>query len=138
VHPSCQTLGVVEPLGSEVNSSRSPVVAASGFELAALRALGRWFSIRSCFVLCAKLKEFKVSARAVARSRANVGQSVGPQPVRVGTVRSARKSLVSLQGELRLQWGMHQSLFLQGATPNRSIEGTFKRLRLLPAPHVKR
>ena len=170
----------MKTLGIEVTSSRNPVVATSGFELAALRVLGRWFSTRATFVLRAKFKECKVSpsrnsvgaasgsevaisrvlarwflrctafvlwakqeeckvgACAGARPRAKVGQSVGPKPQRVGTVRSPRKGSVALQGALRLQWRMYQPLSLQGATPNPSIEGTHKRLRLLRSPHVKR
>ena len=138
MHPSCQTLGVVKALGSEVNASRSAVAASKGPEFASPLVLGRSFSARTVVVLRAKPKEGKVSARAEARSRENVDQSVGPQPPRVGTIRGSRKGSVVLQGELRLQWHMYQSLFSQGATPNPSIEGMPKRLRLLCTPHVKR
>ena len=135
---SCQTLGVVKALGSEVNTSRSAVAASKGPEFAIPLVLGGSFSTRTTFVLRAKPKECKVSARAEARSRANVGQSVGPQPPRVGTVRGSRRSSVVVQGGQRLQCSMYQSLSSQGATPNPSIEGMPKRLRLLCTPHVKR
>ena len=138
MHPSCQTLGVVKAPGSEVTPSRNTVGAASGFELAILLVLGGPFSARTVVVLRAEPKECKVSARAEARPRINVGQSVGPQPPRVGTVRGSRKGSVAVQGGLRLQCSMYQSLSSQGATPNPSVEGTAKRLRLLSAPHLER
>ena len=50
----------------------------------------------------------------------------------------ARKSSVASQGGLRLQCFMYQSLSSQGATPNRSIETTAKRLGRLPSPCVER
>ena len=138
MHPSCQTLGVVNALSGEVNPSRTSVAGAKGPEFAIPLVLGRSFSARTVVVLRAKLKECEVSARAEARSRANVGQSVGPQPPRVGTVRGSRKGSVAVQSGLRLQCSMYQSLSSQGATPNPSIEGMHKRLRLLCTPHVKR
>ena len=89
--------------GSEVNRSRKAVVATKGTEFATLLVIGRSFSTRTTAVLRAKLKECEVSARAEARSRTNVGQSVGPQPPRVGTVRGSRNGSVALHGGLQLQ-----------------------------------
>ena len=83
------------------------------------------------------LKECKSSARAEARARVNVGQSVGPQPWRARKAVGTRKTSVALPRGLRLKSGM-QRLVSSIATPNPSIEGTHKRLRLLRSPHVKR
>jgi hypothetical protein len=84
-----------------------------------------------------ELQKYKSSARAEARTRTNVGQSVGPQPYRARKVVSTRKASVSLPRGLRLELGM-QSPGSSTATPNPSIEGMPKRLRLLCTPHVKR
>ena len=138
MHPSCQTLGVVKALSGEVNPNPTSVAGTEGTELAISLVLGGPFSARTVVVLRAEPKECKVSARAEARPGINVGQSVGPQPTRVGTVRGSRKGSVVVQGGLRLQWRMYQSLCSQGSTPNPSIEGMPKRLRLLCTPHVKR
>ena len=116
-------LGVMKALSGKVNPSRTSVAGAKGPELAISLVHGRSFSARTTAVLRGKLKECKVSARAEARSKENVGQSVGPQPPRVGTVRGSRKSSVVIQGGLRLQWHMYQSLSSQGATPNRVARG---------------
>ena len=128
----------MKELSGEVNPSRTSVAGAKGPELAISLVLGGPFSARTVVVLRAEPKECKVSARAEARPRINVGQSVGPQPPRVGTVRSPRRSSVAVQGGLRLQCSMYQSLSSQGATPNPSVEGTAKRLRLLSTPHLER
>ena len=64
-----------------------------------------------------------VSARAETRARANVGQSVGPQPFRVGAAIAARKASVAFPRGLRLKLGM-QSFCPLIATPNPSIERT--------------
>jgi hypothetical protein len=56
---------------------------------------GRAFHSGTITALRGKLKECKVSARAEARSIANVGQSVGLQPYRVGNLGSLRKSSVA-------------------------------------------
>ncbi len=83
------------------------------------------------------LKECKSSARAEARARTNVAQSVGPQPIRERKGAAARKASVALPRGLRLESGM-QSFCSSTATPNPSIEGMPKRLRLSVTPHVKR
>ena len=83
------------------------------------------------------LKECKSSARAEARVRTNVAQSVGPQPYRARMLVAGRKSSVGLPLGLRLELGM-QTLVSETATPNPSVEGTAKRLRLLSAPHLER
>jgi hypothetical protein len=88
-------------------------------------------------VLRPELQEHKSSARAEARARTNVGQSVGPQPYRARMAAATRKASVALPRGLRLEWGM-QSSGSSTATPNPSIEGMPKRLRLLCTPHVKR
>ena len=88
-------------------------------------------------VLRVALQEDKSSARAEARARTNVGQSVGPQPYRVGPFATAREASVALPRGLRLELGMH-SFGPSTATPNPSVEGMAKRLRLLCTPHVKR
>ena len=63
------------------------------------------------------------SARAEARARTNVGQSVGPQPTRRSTLAAARKASVALPRGLRLESGM-QSLVPPTATPNPSVNRT--------------
>jgi hypothetical protein len=96
----------------------------------------RTFHLGFAAVLRAAHKS-KVGARAEARSRANVCQSVGPQPLRARTVCAARESSVALPRGLRLKSGMH-SVGAPILTPNPSIEGMPKRLRLSITPHVKR
>ena len=88
-------------------------------------------------VLRPEWQEYKSSARAEARARTNVGQSVGPQPYRVGTVCATRETSVALPPGLRLELGM-QSSGSSTATPNPSVEGMAKRLRLLSTPHLER
>ena len=83
------------------------------------------------------LKEYKSSARAEARARTNVAQSVEPQPYRARMPVATRKAPVALPYGLRLELGMQLS-GSSTATPNPSIEGMPKRLRLLCTPHVKR
>ena len=83
------------------------------------------------------LKKCKFSARAEARARTNVGQSVGPQPYRARKVASARKASVALPRGLRLELDM-RSFCPSTATPNPSVEGMAKRLRLLSTPHLER
>ena len=88
-------------------------------------------------VLRVALQECKSSARAEARARINVGQSVVPQPYRARTAGATRKTSVALPRVLRLELGLR--LFGSSTpTPNPSIEGMPKRLRLLCTPHVKR
>jgi hypothetical protein len=84
-----------------------------------------------------ELQEHKSSARAEARARTTVSQSVGPQPYRARMAAATREASVVLPRELRLESGMQLS-GSSTATPNPSIEGTHKRLRLLRPPHVKR
>ena len=101
-------------------------------------------------VLRVALHECKASARAEARARTNVGQSVGPQPYRVGATVAARKTSVAFPPGLRLKFGM-QLFCPSNATPNPSIERTrsggaglaFISFLAKPAPppraaHVKR
>ena len=57
-------------------------------------------------VLRGALQEYKSSARVKARARTNVGQSVGPQPYRVGATVAARKASVAFARGLRLELGM--------------------------------
>ena len=96
------------------------------------------------------LNEYKSSARANARTRTNVVQSMGPQPSRVGITVTMRKASVALPRGLRLELGVQPFPALT-ATPNPSIERTrsgrllqaiisFLALRSLPprAAHVKR
>jgi hypothetical protein len=72
-----------------------------------------------------------VSARAEARSNSNVGQS------HAGALAIHRLSFVA--ASLRAATGYHpDTVAPTPATPNPSIEGMPKRLRLLRTPHVKR
>jgi hypothetical protein len=72
-----------------------------------------------------------VSARAEARSNPNVGQG------HTGSVAFYRLHLVAAPS--RASAGYHAgTVALSPATPNPSIEGMPKRLRLLVTPHVKR
>jgi hypothetical protein len=82
------------------------------------------------------LQEYKSSARAEARARTNVGQPVGPQPNRTSTSGATRKASFALPRGLRLELGARACASV--ATPNPSIEGMPKRLRLSCTPHVKR
>ena len=74
-------------------------------------------------VLRGASQEYKTSARAEARARTNVGQSVGPQPYRVGAAVASCKASVAFSPGLRLQFGM-QLFCPSSATPNPSIERT--------------
>ena len=74
-------------------------------------------------VLRAALNEYKSSARAKARTRTNVAQSLGPQPSRVGITVTTRKASFALPLGLRLELGMQPFPALT-ATPNPSIERT--------------
>jgi hypothetical protein len=82
------------------------------------------------------LQQYKSSARAEARARTNVGQSVEPQPNRESTSGATRMASFALPRGLQLELGARTSASV--ATPNPSIEGMPKRLRLLVTPHVKR
>ena len=84
-----------------------------------------------------RLQECKSSARAEARARTNVSWSVEPQPYRVGAFVTAREASIAFPRRLRLESGM-QMFGSSTATPNPSIEGMPKRLRLSVTPHVKR
>ena len=77
----------------------------------------------SAAALRAALKEYKSSARAEARARTNVVQSMGPQPSRVGITVITRKVSVALPSGLPLELGMQPFPALT-ATPNPSIERT--------------
>ncbi len=87
-------------------------------------------------VLRPELKKCKSSDRAEARARTNVSHSVGPQPCRARMPVATRKASVGLPRGLRLKSGCNGLSPI--ATPNPSIEGMPKRLRLLVTPHVKR
>ena len=76
---------------------------------------------RSCYV----------SARAEARSNANVGQG------HTGLVAFCRLRFVAAMPQSNTA-GYHASTVAPAPTPNPSIEGMPKRLRLLCTPHVKR
>ena len=82
-------------------------------------------------------KKCKSSARAEARARTNVSQAVGPQPYRVGLFVAPREALAALPRGLRLESSMRSS-GPSTATPNPSVEGMAKRLRLLSTPHLER
>ena len=73
--------------------------------------------------LRATLNEYKPSARAKARTRTNVAQSMGPQPSRVGITVTTRKASVVLPRGLPLELGMQPFPALT-ATPNPFIERT--------------
>ena len=70
----------------------------------------------------ARLANNNLCARAEARARTNVSQSVGPQPLRARKSASARKNLVALPRGLRLELGMRSSS--PPPTPNPSFERT--------------
>ena len=74
-------------------------------------------------VLRAALKACKSSARAKARARTNVAQSMGPQPSRVGITVTTRKVSVALPCGLPLELGT-QPFPVLTATPNPFIERT--------------
>jgi hypothetical protein len=138
VHPSCQTLGVVK--NHMCRSEPKPRLQAIEFNTANMNAranLELVSGIWKATALRLALKECKSSARAESRARTNVGQSVGPQPYRARMPVATRKSSVALPRGLRLELGM-QTLISATATPNPSVEGTDKRLRLLSAPHLER
>ena len=73
--------------------------------------------------LRAALNEYKSSARAIARARTNVAQSMGPQPSRVGITVATRKASVALPRGLRLELGM-QPFPALAATPNPAVNRT--------------
>ena len=70
----------------------------------------------------ARLKNNNLCARAEARARTNVSQSVGPQPLRARKSAAPRKNLVALPRGLRLEFGMRSSA--PPPTPNPSFERT--------------
>jgi len=74
-------------------------------------------------VLRVALQECKSSARAEARARTNVAQSVRPQPIRSRKAVAAREASVALPLGLRLESGM-QSSVSSTATPNPSYVRT--------------
>ena len=71
----------------------------------------------------AALNEYKSSARAKARARTNVAQSLGPQPSRIGITVATRKASVALPRGLPLELGM-QALPALTATPNPAVNRT--------------
>ena len=71
----------------------------------------------------AALNEYKSSARAKARARTNVAQSLGPQPSRIGITVATRKASVALPRGLRLELGMQPFPALT-ATPNPAVNRT--------------
>jgi hypothetical protein len=92
---------------------------------------------RKVVVLRHVRKECKSSARAEARARTNAGRSVGPQPYRARMLVATREISIAFPRGLRLESGM-QSSCSSTATPNPSVEGMDKRLRLLSTPHLER
>ena len=148
---SPQTLGVVNTNTFKSETLRSFV----GFQFNTPRVIGCASSkLKSqagwAAALRAALNEYKSCARARARTRTNVVQSMGPQPSRTGTTLTARKASVALPRGLRLELGMLPFPALT-ATPNPSIERTrsgsaalaFISFWATPAPppraaHVKR
>jgi hypothetical protein len=92
---------------------------------------------RKVVVLRRVRKECKSSTRAEARARTNVGRSVGPQPYRARMLVATREISVALPRGLRLESGM-RPWCSSTATPNPSVEGIAKRLRLLSTPHLER
>lgn len=115
----------VESLSSSLRISAPAPIRSKGSTLGSVAMLR---PVRS---------ERNSSARAEARARTNVGQSVGPQPHRARKALATRETSVACPRGLRLKSGMQPS-GSSTATPNPSIEGTHKRLRLLWSPHVKR
>ena len=71
----------------------------------------------------ARLTNNNHSARAEARARTNVGQSMGPQPTRKSTLAATREASIALSRGLRLELSM-QSFRAPTATPNPSFEMT--------------
>ena len=138
MHPSCQTLGVTKnQMCSSEPQSRLQAIVFNTPHMNA-RANLKLESVNwKATTLRLALKEYKSSARAEARARTNVAQSVEPQPYRARMPVATRKSSVALPLGLRLELGMH-SFGSSTATPNPSVEGTAKRLRLLSAPHLER
>ena len=118
------TLGVVNTITSKSETVESFV----GFEFNTPLVSGcaNW-KLRSqagrAAALRAALKEYKSSARAKARARTNVAQSMGPQLSRIGTTIATRKASVALQRELPLELGMQPFPALT-ATPNPAVNRT--------------
>ena len=111
------------------NTSKSETVRSFvGFEFNTPRVTGCANSkLRSqageATALRAALNEYKSSARAKARTRTNVAQSMGPQPSQIGVTVATRKASVVLPCGLRLELGMQPFPALT-AMPNPSIERT--------------
>ena len=121
---SCQTLGVVNTF----DCKSKPWSHFAAIELIAPHMTTSAnpkprSQAGSAVVLRVALQEYKASARAEARARTNVSQSVGPQPYRVGAIVAARKASAALPPALRLEFGM-QLFCPSNATPNPSIERT--------------
>ena len=146
-----QTLGVVNTFVSEpalcLCFAAVKVIAAQMTTGAKSKPKARTGKV---VVLRVTLRNNKSSARAKARARTNVAQSMGPQPLRLSSFASTRKASVALPRGLRLKSGMPPFPALT-ATPNHSIERTrsgrplqaiisFLAFRSLPplAAHVKR
>ena len=86
-----------------------------------------------------------VSARAEARSNSNVGQGhAGFVPLFTGSAGEHRQRIEEMNEtvpplrSVRVGSVENRMVAAHAATPNPSIEGTHKRLRLLRPPHVKR
>ena len=121
---SCQTLGVVNTITLKPETLRSLAGFASNTprmlgcaNLRLMSQAGRAAALR------AALKEYKSSARAKARTRTNVAQSMGPQPLRFRITVTTRMASIALPRGLRLELGMQPFPALT-ATPNPSIERT--------------
>jgi hypothetical protein len=144
--PSCQTLGVERFMASRPSTITAIIAteAEACLRSGQFRSLA-WFSPaenrkRLCFPFKSGTRSRRsslrhrthyVSARAEARSKSNVGQG------HAGAV--ACYPLPFVVVPWRAEAGYHAGTVAPTpATPNPSIEGTVKRLRLLSAPHVKR
>ena len=86
-----------------------------------------------------------VSARAEARSNSNVGQShTGAAPLFTGSAGEHRQRIEEMDEtvpplrSVRVGSVENRMAAAHASTPNPSIEGMPKRLRLLVTPHVKR
>ena len=147
MHPSCQTLGVESSMASRISTSAANVATegrnclrSGQFQCRAwfclVQARARLFLLSMSGGLFPRRHHCRrsdyVSARAEARANENVGQG------HAGSAAFRRLGLVAAM--LRLATvGYHASTVAPTpATPNPSIEGMPKRLRLLCTPHVKR
>ena len=89
----------------------------------------------------AALKEYKSSARAKARARTNVAQSMGPQPLRFRSTVSTRKVSVALRCGLPLELGVQPFPALTVSSPGelhpQALPEPDVNLSIHPAPIVQ-